>query len=283
MIDWVMRKVIDDRTGIRWNLFKQLEDLEFADDICLITEHRNHMQAKIDKLAQYSDTIGLRINTEKTKLLKNNNHPNNKIMINGKEVEEVDKFTYLGSVMERSGGCKKDIQTRITKAQHAFNALNKIWQTNEISETTKIKIFNSCIKSILLYGAETWKQDENTTKKLQTFVNKSLRKILKIYWPNKITNTELWERTKQTNVSTTVKEKKWKWIGHTLRKDQSSIARQALEYQPEGKRKRGRPDNSWKRTTTREHEKIGLRWGEVKKRAKDRREWRELVHNLSRE
>jgi hypothetical protein len=35
VVDWVMRKATQDRTGLHWNLFTQLEDLEFADDICL--------------------------------------------------------------------------------------------------------------------------------------------------------------------------------------------------------------------------------------------------------
>lgn len=193
LVDWIMRKVTDDRTGIRWNLFNQLEDLKFADNVYLLTEHRTHMQTKVDKLTQYSDMIGLRINTEKTNILKNDNSQINKIKIKDKEIEEVEKVTYLGSIMERKGGCMKDIQARITKAQFAFNALNKIWQTSEITESTKINIFNTCVKSILLYGAETWKHDESTTKRLQTFVNRSLRKILKIYWPNIITNEELWK------------------------------------------------------------------------------------------
>lgn len=60
---------------------------------------------------------------------------------------------------------------------------------SQLSKKTKIKLFNSNVKSVLLHGCETCAMSEKHHKKIQTFVNKNLRKILKIYWPNKITNS----------------------------------------------------------------------------------------------
>jgi hypothetical protein len=110
----------------------------------------------------------------------------------------------------------------------------------------------------LLYAAETWKVDKETTQKLQTFINKSLRKILKIYWLDKISNIKLWNKTKQEPAETTVKRRKWNSIGYMSRKANENIVRQSLEHQPLGKRKRGKLLNSWRRSVTREHEAISL-------------------------
>jgi hypothetical protein len=65
-------------------------------------------------------------------------------------------------------------------------------------------------------------------KNLQTYVNRSLRLILGIWWPNVISNEDLQARTKQKE---TWKERnqKWKWTDHTLRQDDESIAKKALE------------------------------------------------------
>jgi hypothetical protein len=43
------------------------------------------------------------------------------------------------------------------------------------------------------------------------------------------------------------RSRRWKWIGHTLRKATNNITKQALEWNPQGKRKRRRPKNSWRR------------------------------------
>lgn len=41
-----MSKIPDSRTGINWETFQKLEDLEFADNICLIKCNKIQMQRK---------------------------------------------------------------------------------------------------------------------------------------------------------------------------------------------------------------------------------------------
>nr|KAG5712911.1 hypothetical protein BaRGS_007508 [Batillaria attramentaria] len=81
------------------------------------------------------------------------------------------------------------------------------------------------------------------------FAQSCLRRIFNIRWPEKIRNEELWERAGQEPVAKQILRRKWGWIGHTLRKPASSTTRQALTWNPQGKRKRGRPRNSWRRDT----------------------------------
>ena len=69
---------------------------------------------------------------------------------------------------------------------------------------------------------------KTTTSKLQTFVNRCLRRILDIHWPEVISNEELWW-TGETKMSTQIKRQKWNWIGHTLRKGHEAIEREALD------------------------------------------------------
>jgi hypothetical protein len=102
--------------------------------------------------------------------------------------------------------------------------------------------------SVLLYGCETWKTTQETINKLQTFVNLRLRNILRICWPKTISNKELWETTQQIPISSEIMMRKWKWIGHTLRKDQNNITRQRLVWNPQGKKGKDRPRVTWKRT-----------------------------------
>ncbi|XP_055384586.1 uncharacterized protein LOC129614181 [Condylostylus longicornis] len=49
-----------------------------------------------------------------------------------------------------------------------------------------------------------------------------------------------------------IKRRKWRWIGHTLRRPSEAIARQALEWNPQGKRRVGRPRTTWRRTVEKE-------------------------------
>jgi len=105
-------------------------------------------------------------------------------------------------------------------------------------------IFNMNMKAVLLYGCESWKNWKYITTKLQVLIDKSLRKILRIFWKAQITNNELWKCTKQPRVDLQIRKRNWGWLGHTLWKPTDDITRQALEWNPYGKRSRGRPKNT---------------------------------------
>lgn len=62
-----------------------------------------------------------------------------------------------------------------------------------------------------------------------------LRRILGIYWPEKIPNEYLLKRCSETLIDQQVKRRKWNLISHTLRRDSGHIAKQALEWNPQGK------------------------------------------------
>ena len=192
----------------------------------------------------------------------------------------MEHFTYLGSNISRDGGADRDTELGIAKAQLAFRILRPIWLSKQLSNNTKLRIFNTNVKTVLLYGSETWKTTEGLTNKLQVFMNKCLRYILKLWWPIKTTNEELWRITKQDNIATTIKKRKWNWIGHTLRKDSNNITRQSLDYNPQGKRKQGRPRNTWRRSTLQDLKNIGVSWQEAKALAQKRVRWRALVDAL---
>ena len=115
--------------------------------------------------------------------------------------------------------------------------LRKIWRAKHFKINTKLKIFNSNIKAVLLYGSETWRTTQKTLKRIQTFINKCLRRILHLMWTDKVPNTTLWKTTKQLPIENEIKKRKWRWIGHTLRKPPESITRQAITWNPPGKRK----------------------------------------------
>jgi hypothetical protein len=65
----------------------------------------------------------------------------------------------------------------------------------------RTKIFqrklNTNAKAVLLYACATWRVLKTSMNKLQSFVNRSLRCILNIRWPDTISNNSLWEITKQ--------------------------------------------------------------------------------------
>ena len=150
-------------------------------------------------------------------------------------------------------------------------------KTRDISLKTKQKLFNSSVKSVLLYGCETWNASKSFTciRKVQVFINKSLRKILRIGWMDKIKNEEVWKRAGQKPVEEDIGKRRSRQMGpgHTLRKANNSIQKKALDWNPQGKRTRGRPRLTWRRIREEDVERSGKSWKEIKN-AHDRKEWK---------
>ena len=162
-----------------------------------------------------------------------------------------------------------------------FNTLRPIWRSTAVSLRNKIRITNTNVKSGLLYSLETWRVTKTSTHKLQTFTSRCFRNIPYIRWPGVVSNEQLWDKTKQTPIETEIRKRKWGWIGHTLRKPASNITRQALDWNPQGKRKIGRPKQTWRRSTDAEIKAAGTTWAELKTTRQNRVRWRGVVAALS--
>ena len=65
-----------------------------------------------------------------------------------------------------------------------------------------------------------------------------------------------------------------------LEKDSISYTKTALHWTPDGKRKRGRPKTTWRRTVEAELKEMNHTWGTVERMAKDRHQWRAFVAAL---
>ena len=257
-----------------------MEDLDFADDLALMLHTKHQMQSKTDTLDEISKSIGLNIHAGKSKILTSERDTIERVTLRNTPLEIVESFTYLGSIIDGKGGTEADVRTRIGKARTAFANLSNVWKASKISISTKIRLFNSNVKSVLLYGCETWKTTQGVINKLQVFVNRCSRKILKLKWTDKIRNEQLWERTGQVPIQTEIGRRRWKWVGHTLRKGKNSITRQALQWNPQGSRGRGRPRETWRRCMEREMKDVGMTWVALSKKAQDRDVWRMFVCGL---
>ena len=146
------------------------------------------------------------------------NARNNKaITVNGLALKDVGKFIYLRATICKQGGVKEDIKARIGKARGAFVKLNRVWNFSNVSKKTKIRLYRTLVKPVLMYGCETRKMNEGDAKKIDVFQNRCLRRIMKIRWQDKISNRELLERANVERLSEEIRRRRWRFVGHILR------------------------------------------------------------------
>jgi len=144
VVDWMMRRVTRDRLrGITWGLTARLEDCDFADDIALLTHTQKDMQEKTERVDNVGRSVGLKISQGTMKLMKMRNRSQAMTTVQGKELEEVQHFKYLGSFISADSNIEKEVSTRIGIAAQAFNRLQNIWKSSTLTARTKLKIYRS--------------------------------------------------------------------------------------------------------------------------------------------
>ncbi|VDP68380.1 unnamed protein product [Schistosoma curassoni] len=101
--------------GIQWTSRMQLDDLDFADDLALLSQSQQQMQEKTTSVAAASAAVGLNIHKGKSKILRYNTTCTNPITIDGEDLEDVKIFTYLGSIIDEHGESDADQQPTMGK------------------------------------------------------------------------------------------------------------------------------------------------------------------------
>ena len=126
VLDWVMNSSVQGKnTGIRWKFTSKLEELEYADDIALISSRFNDIQNKTTAVKEWEENAGMKINIGKTKTIRINAKIDRTIKIDG-QLEEVEEFTYLGSKVTKEFGASEDVKSRFQNARNAFPSLNQV-------------------------------------------------------------------------------------------------------------------------------------------------------------
>ena len=96
--DYIIRQTTqNEQHGIQCTLFSQLEDLDYADDIALLSTTANHLQKKAQFLTENARKTELQINQEKTKVMCMYLKEHPQIKIDAERLEVMTDFTYLGS------------------------------------------------------------------------------------------------------------------------------------------------------------------------------------------
>ena len=107
--------------NFQWTPWTQLDKLDFADDLALISLTQRQMQEKTSTVTANSTRLGLNSHWDKSKVPKNNAAVNTTpTTLDGDALEDVTSFEYLGSIVDKQGRTGTDVNVRIGRARAAF-------------------------------------------------------------------------------------------------------------------------------------------------------------------
>ena len=120
-------------------------------------------------------------------------------------IEYVERFSYLGSVISSDGDVEANINLRLAKAAAVFRRLDNVWRSSTLSLKIKLDLYTSLIVSTTIYASETWKTTTRICQQLDVFYKRNLRKIT---WKGHVTDIEVLSRTGQRRLQDIVAERR---------------------------------------------------------------------------
>lgn len=258
--------------------------IAYADDIVLVTKRRRIMKDMINEIIEEGKEIGLRLNEDKTKIMRfGRKVESGAVKIGEHTFEEVETFKYLGVTISSQGERETEIQEKVLAANRAFHANKKLLKSNILRRETKMRIYRTIIRPVLMYAGETMTMTKKDEEKLRVIERKILRAIL---GPVKVSdseyrsrmNHELLQEMEGGDIVKKIKEQRVRWLGHIWRAGTGSTVYAMLEWDPGGRRKRGRPRLKWMQEVTEDLSRAGVtNWRE---KTADRRLWREIIRRV---
>jgi len=197
-----------------------IQTMKYAEDLVLMAREERVLQGMIDKLTEIGRCYGMEMNVEKTKVMRISRQPSPvTIMIDKKQLQNVECFKYLGSMLTNDGSCPCEIKSRIAMEKPALNK-KKILFTSKLNLNLRKKLVKCCIWSMALYGAETWTLQAEDQIYLESFEMWCWRRMEKISWTDHVRNEEVLLRVNEhRNILHEIRKQKANWIGHILRRN----------------------------------------------------------------
>ena len=203
--------------------------------------------------------------------------PDDSIHLPDGQVEEVKSFCYLGDVLDRGGGAERTVRNRIACAWSKWRELSNLLTNRGIPLRHRAKVYAACIRSVMLYGSETWA----LTKKLEEVILRSDRRMLRymagVSLQDRVASEEILRRCGLGDILKVLKKGRMRWFGHVVRRGEDEPLAKVGMVQAPGRAPRGRPKKTWRKCV----EDV-MRENEITEAdARDRDMWRGVINRLT--
>ena len=185
-------------------------------------------------------------------------------------LECVEAFCYLGDMIGAGGGAEEASRVRVKCAWKKFRELSPILTTRGASLRLKGKIYSTCVRSVMIYGSETWPMKVEDRQRLERAERMMVRQMCGVTLRDRKSSDELRHRLGIESVADVIRRGRLRWFGHVERKDDSDWVKACQTLVVGGNRCKGRGKKTWRECVAEDMRILGLK----EKDTKDRVEWR---------
>ena len=157
---------------------RNISNLRYADDTTRMAESEEELKSLLMKVE--SEKVGLKLNVQKTKIMASG--PITSWEIDGKTVETVSDFIFLGSKITADGDCSHEIKRRLLLGRKVMTNLDSIFKSRDITLSTKVRLVKAMVFPVVMNGCESWTVKKAERRRIDAFELWCWRRLLRVPW-----------------------------------------------------------------------------------------------------
>ena len=130
---------------------RNINNLRYVDDTTLMAESEEELKSLLMKVKEESETPGLKLNIQKTKIMASS--PITLWQTDGETMETVG--LYLGSKITADGDCSHEIKRHLLFGRKAMSNLDSILKSRNTTLPTKVRLVKAMVFPVVMYGCES--------------------------------------------------------------------------------------------------------------------------------
>ena len=167
---------------------RNINNLRYADDTTLMAESEEELKSLL-KVKEESETVGLKLNIQKTKNTASG--PITSWEIDGETVETVSDFIFGGSKITADGDCSHEIKRCLFLGREVMTNLDSILKSRDITLATKVRLVKAMVFPVVMYGCESWTIKKAEHRRIDAFELWCWRRLLRVPWTARRSNQSI--------------------------------------------------------------------------------------------
>ena len=182
-----------------------------------MAESEEELKSLLMKVKEESEKVGLKLNTQKTKIMASG--PITSWQIDGETVERVADFIFGGSKITADDDCSHEIKRHLLLGRKVMTNIDSILKSRDITLPTKVHLVKAMVFPVVMYGCECWTVKKAEHRRIDAFELWCWRRLLRVPWTAKRFNQSiLTEISLGISLEGMMLKLKLQYFGHLMRR-----------------------------------------------------------------
>ena len=246
----------------------------FADDTVICKETRKEVEQRPQSCRYALKRRGMKVSRSKIEYLcVNGGNDDKTVKMEDTKVSRVKEFKYLGSTVQESGNCEREIKKRVQAGWNGWRKVSRVICDRRLPARVKGKVYSSVVRLTMVYGLETVAVTKKQVEEMEVAEIKMLKFSMGVTRKDKIRNEYIRGTVKVERLGTKMREGRLRWYGHVMRKVLEYVRRRMMKMELPGRRRRGRPKRRFLDVVKEDMGEVGAKETDVE----DRMVWRKII------